>query len=733
MAGNKEQVTEKKNGSRDSGFYFVLISVHGLIRGQDLELGRDADTGGQTKYVIELARALAALPEVDRVDLLTRQVTDPKVSDDYAQPEESLGGGARIVRLPCGPRRYLRKEVLWPYLEGFTDQALQHIRSVGRVPDIIHSHYADAGFVGAHLAGILGIPLVHTGHSLGRDKKQRLLSRGMKPENIESQYNISTRIEAEEYTLDTAALVIASTHQEIEEQYQLYDNYQPKQMVVIPPGVELERFYPPKRGWTDPPIRKEIDRFLANPKKPIILALSRADVRKNVRALVTAYGENRRLQELANLVTIVGNREDPSNMEKESREVFTEFLQLVDKYDLYGKIAYPKQHQPDDVPDLYRVATRSRGVFVNPALTEPFGLTIIEAAACGLPVVATQHGGPTEIVANCRNGVLVDPLDTERMGDALLEALGDRAKWNRWSKSGITGAHKHYSWPGHARQYLKRVEKLTRARGRKPQRLPRKSRLPTVERLLICDIDNTLIGDREGLQALLRRIHESGENIGLGVATGRHINSARKVLKEWGVPAPDLYITSVGTEIYYGEQVQQDFGWQKILNYRWQPETIRKAMAEFPGLRLQPKAEQRRFKISYYVDTNKAPSVREIVRYLRRHDIHAHVVYSHQAYLDVVPMRASKGSAIRYFVDRWGIPLEHILVAGDAGNDEEMLLGNTLGVVVANHSPELRRLKNRPRVYFADGSHAWGVMEGMEYYDFLGRIDLHEEEEAEVS
>jgi len=123
----------------------MLISVHGLIRGRDLELGRDADTGGQTLYVVELARALAAQPNVARVDLLTRRVVDAKVSADYANPTEQIGDNAYLIRLDCGPRRYLRKEVLWPHLQGFIDRALQHVRSVGRVPDVIHSHYADAG------------------------------------------------------------------------------------------------------------------------------------------------------------------------------------------------------------------------------------------------------------------------------------------------------------------------------------------------------------------------------------------------------------------------------------------------------------------------------------------------------------------------------------------------------------------------------------------------------------
>ncbi|MEJ2382625.1 MAG: glycosyltransferase, partial [Gammaproteobacteria bacterium] len=132
-------MSQKDEGKK---LYLVLVSVHGLIRGHNLELGRDADTGGQTKYVVELARALAAHPDVDRVDLLTRQVIDSKVDPDYAEPMEEIAPGANIVRIACGPRRYLRKEVLWPHLYGFIDNALQYFSRIGRTPDLIHSHYA---------------------------------------------------------------------------------------------------------------------------------------------------------------------------------------------------------------------------------------------------------------------------------------------------------------------------------------------------------------------------------------------------------------------------------------------------------------------------------------------------------------------------------------------------------------------------------------------------------------
>ncbi|MGD2083695.1 MAG: glycosyltransferase, partial [Chromatiales bacterium] len=151
--------------------YILLISVHGLIRGKDLELGRDSDTGGQTKYVVELARALAERDDVGRVELLTRRVVDPAVSADYAEPVEEIADKARIIRLDAGPDAYIRKEELWDHLDSFADTALDYIHRIGREPDIIHSHYADAGYVGVRLAHVLGIPLVHTGHSLGRVKR----------------------------------------------------------------------------------------------------------------------------------------------------------------------------------------------------------------------------------------------------------------------------------------------------------------------------------------------------------------------------------------------------------------------------------------------------------------------------------------------------------------------------------------------------------------------------------
>jgi len=108
-------------GEKNKAKYLVLISIHGLIRSHDLELGRDADTGGQTKYVVDLAKALAEHDDVEQVDLITRRVADVNVSDDYANPTEVLSEKARIVRIDAGTEEYIPKEQLWDHLDSFMD------------------------------------------------------------------------------------------------------------------------------------------------------------------------------------------------------------------------------------------------------------------------------------------------------------------------------------------------------------------------------------------------------------------------------------------------------------------------------------------------------------------------------------------------------------------------------------------------------------------------------------
>lgn len=244
-----------------------------------------------------------------------------------------------------------------------------------------------------------------------------------------------------------------------------------------------------------------------------------------------------------------------------------------------------------------------------------------------------------------------------------------------------------------------------------------------VQKLVITDVDNTLLGDKEGLRVLLKALGKHEKWIGLGIATGRRLDSAVSILKKWRAPAPDIWITAVGSEIHYGESRSMDKVWRNHINHRWEPDKIRKVLKKTKGLSMQPKSEQRDHKISYFVDSEKAPGRREIVRLMREHKLAVQVIYSHDMFLDILPLRASKGHAVRYLAMKWGLELDNILVAGDSGNDEEMLLTKTKGVVVGNHSDELAHLKGRDNIYFAKQQYALGILEGIEYYDFMSADD----------
>ena len=95
--------------------------------------------------------------------------------------------------------------------------------------------------------------------------------------------------------------MVASTSQEASEQYPQYDNYRKTRTSVIPPGVDLNHFHPPKRFEPHAPIQQRITRFLEHPDRPWILAIARPDERKNFPALIDAYGQSPELQEIANL------------------------------------------------------------------------------------------------------------------------------------------------------------------------------------------------------------------------------------------------------------------------------------------------------------------------------------------------------------------------------------------------------------------------------------------------
>lgn len=721
----------------DTSIFVQLFSIHGLIRSENMELGRDADTGGQVNYVIELARQLSTRKEISRIDLFTRLIADKRVSSDYSTPVETVNEKLRIVRIQCGGKKYIRKELLWPHLDEYVDKVIKFIKHDNAIPDIIHGHYPDAGYVANQLSEFFGLPFIYTGHSLGRSKWAKLTSEGMTENEIIKKYKIDRRINAEEKILAGAEVVIASTEQEVKEQYGLYRNKDIPQYNVVPPGIDIEKFYPfyhniieendisENTKYAQASILKELNRFFLHPDRPLILSLCRPDKRKNISGLIQAYGEDLELQSMANLAIFAGLRKDIDDMEENERDVLTRMLLLMDKYDLYGKMAIPKKHNFEyEVPALYRLAAEKHGVFVNPALTEPFGLTLLEASATGLPIVAPNDGGPIDIVRNCKNGILVDTTQPGIISKTLRKIIADDQLWENYSKNGIMNVRKNYTWESHAKTYASIIKKLIASNRASDMKTVVPSdaigrRLISLRNFLIADIDNTLIGnDNTRLKELTTLLKQNRKHIGFGVATGRTIDSAIQILKKHNVPEPDIIISSVGSEIYYGSNHHFSQGWATHIGHPWQRDKIVSLLNDFEFLTYQEEETQREFKISYYMKPGKERLSR-IHEKLLSNRCRYSLIYSHNQFLDILPVRASKGKAIRYLSYKWVIPLGHFLVCGDSGNDEEMLRGEPCGVVVGNYSSELEQLKGNRRVYFAKEPCSGGILQGLAHYRFI--------------
>ncbi len=718
------------------GYYIQMFSPHGLIRFNNPEIGRDKDTGGQVKYVLELLESLSQHPHVRKVDLFTRRIVDKRVSSSYEKEVETINEKARIVRMTCGGNAYRQKESLWDYLDEFIDKTIRFTEKEDDFPDVAHGHYADGSYLAGQISEVFGIPLLVTSHSLGRNKQNILLHEGLSFEKINEKFNMDRRIAIEENMLQTADVIIVSTLQEIDTQYSLYTNKNSGRFEVVPPGVNNDLFYPFYRF--DMPsfkmtieqeqalyrVNSEIERFLFNPSKPLILSIGRADKRKNFETIIQSYGQDKELQAMANLAIFAGVRKDITQMPADEQELLTNLLLMLDKYDLYGKMAIPKKNDPKvEVPEIYRVAARKKGVFVNATPGENFGLTIVEAAACGLPVVASPTGGPKEILGHCNNGLLVDVEDPTAIADALKKIIADQTVWEKYSANGIKAVNQLYSWSAHADKYINIIQDLFKRKDTDALSFTNKTaygkKLVGADLFIICDLDGTLVdaNKTDGLNELKDWIIEHRDKIVFGVASGRNREITQKAFTDYNLPNPDILICSAGSEIYYTDKFIPDNGWESHIDFQWKKSELQNALSKFPGIRLQEPAAQWRFKLSYYVDDNfNEDDLANLNKFLEDQKLRAKILLTENHYLDLLPFRAGKGSAVRYLSYKWKMPMGNIITAGNSGNDIDMLKGKTKGIVVANYSPELEDLRKNKNIYFAKSILSEGILEGINYY-----------------
>ena len=661
------------------------IALGGCLKAPPIQYGITDDTGGHIAYVLGAAQAQAKLSDNRSVTIVTRAFDDPDLGCIHSQEHEQISDKCSILRLRTKDSRYLPKEELDAQLPELTDAFLNALRHADHLPDIIHAHFADAAVLALAAEREFGIPFLYTPHSLGLGKKGAEHSPAMK-----------ARIAQEREAICKAAGIIVSSRDEAEHQVEAYGCHAGGRTHRVNPGVTL-----PEAGSVEA-AEELLAPFLRDPDKPIVLAIARPVRKKNLVALINAFGESADLREKANLVIVAGLREGITGASEEQDAVIAELFDQVDRHDLWGHVALPRRHRPSDIGALYRLAAEGGGVFANPAFYEPFGLTLVEAVQTGLPFVATANGGPVDIADITGGGTVVKPEEPGAIAEACLKWLNRPGSDLQLARA-RRQARAEFNWDRWAQEVQALMQDLCAAPGESPRWL---------RRIVACDIDNTLTGCRDSAATFAAWVAKRDAGIAYLAATGRSISEARRVLAQWSLPEPEVFITSVGSEIWRRSapgQYERCAKFAALLDKEWDRAEVEDVLRA-QDLKPQPVYEQRRWKISYMGTAEEADNIRDR---LYEHRLSARVVASHGRFIDVLPRAAGKANAIRFVAREFGLDLADCIACGDSGNDLDMLTRCGRAIVPSNAFDEIASL-TRPGLYRSKAPHALGVLEGLE-------------------
>lgn len=404
----------------------LMISLHGYVSAEP-ELGKP-DTGGQVVYVLELAKRFSRLGL--RVDLVTRRFEE--------QPEyDEINENFRIWRIPFGGEAFIRKEDMHDRLADFVTNFLSVVRGRGNQYDIVYSHYWDAGWGGQKIAEELGIPHIHTPHSLGWWKQNNMGS-DMSPQEMEARYRFEERIRKEFLIFQTCDHVIATTEPQTELLQAHYDVLE-RHITVIPPGIDEDRFSP---------VRQE-DRQALRQRYGIrehdVLALGRMANNKGYDLLIQALPTLIELAPDARLIAAFGS--DDSARDEAG---VAELHKLAHDLGVEDHIEWVQYVPDEDLPNYYRAAA----VFAMPSRYEPFGMVAIEAMACGTPTVVTVHGGLFEVIDFGNQALYADPFRPLEFGVMMALPILHPNLAHEFSVEGARFARRNFGWTGIAKRIL---------------------------------------------------------------------------------------------------------------------------------------------------------------------------------------------------------------------------------------------------------------------------------------
>ncbi|XP_057970912.1 sucrose synthase 6-like isoform X2 [Malania oleifera] len=488
-------------------FNVVIFSPHGYF-GQSDVLGLP-DTGGQVVYILDQVKALEeeltlrireqGLHASPQILVVTRLIPEARGTKCNMELEAIHGTKhSHILRIPFKTekgdilRPWLSRFDVYPYLERFTRDATEKILDLmeGK-PDLVIGNYTDGNLVASLMAGRLGITLGTIAHALEKTKYE---DSDVKWKDLDPKYHFSCQFTADTIAMNAADFIITSTYQEIAGSKDRPGQYESHNAFTLPglcrvvsginvfdpkfniasPGADQSMYFPftekQKRLTTFHPAIEELlynnkgdteehMGYLADTQKPIIFSMARLDTVKNITGLTEWYGKNMRLRELVNLVVVAGFFQPSKSKDREEMAEISKMHSLIEKYQLKGQIRWiAAQTDRQRNGELYRCIADTKGAFVQPALYEAFGLTIIEAMNCGLPTFATNQGGPAEIIVDGVSGFHINPNDGDESGykiaDFFEKCKNDTGYWNEISEAGLNRIEECYTWKIYANKVL---------------------------------------------------------------------------------------------------------------------------------------------------------------------------------------------------------------------------------------------------------------------------------------
>ncbi len=402
----------------------AMLSTHGYFDPVP-QLGQ-TDTGGQVVYVLELSKALAR--QGYKVDIFTRWFDKNRQQVDPVPDHPNV----RIVRIPAGEWKFIPKEFIYDVLPELSKNMIQFIKDNDLDYDLFHGHYVDAGIVTLEVAKAFDKPAFFTAHSLGAWKQDQM---GGDPEEMEEKFNFRKRIDEEMRIFRSVNAHTLTSQVQKEKLNELY-GYDASNIEIIPPGVNIHTYHIPteeeKQKPTDLP-----DKY--------IFCLSRIDTNKGHDLLLHAFDIVRK--EIGDIDLVIGG--GSPNPKPREKSVFDKMKQIINDKNM------DRVHIIGYVPDEKLVQYYQQAeMFVLPSLFEPFGMTSQEAMACGKPVVASKFGGIRNTITHEKNGMLVNPEDSNEFAEGMLKILRDESFRDKLGEEANRLIVDHYSWEAMADRHI---------------------------------------------------------------------------------------------------------------------------------------------------------------------------------------------------------------------------------------------------------------------------------------